>query len=174
MRPIELPWTTVLGQHSCFGCSQTNSVGLRLTFHVVDDALQTTFTLDQRYESYPGVVHGGIITTVADEVMGNHLVLNGHGLYFTSAQKTRFLAPARTLVEYICRSRVSATHDIKTMKASADIIRASDGEVIAMSDATYHQVSPRAARETMAVDIDVLRQPQHHLDTSTQKAGTAP
>ncbi len=54
--------------YQCFGCDPNNGVGLRLTFHRRDDVVTTTWHPRGDLEGYPGVVHGGIQATLADEV----------------------------------------------------------------------------------------------------------
>ena len=56
----------------CFGCGGANARGMQLTFEQ-DDAAQRirgNFKLGAEYQGGPGFIHGGIIATVLDEVMG--------------------------------------------------------------------------------------------------------
>src|SRR5271156_3028239 len=58
--------------NGCFGCGGANSRGMKLTFDQ-DDAtrrIRGMFRLGSEYEGGPGFVHGGIIATLLDEVMG--------------------------------------------------------------------------------------------------------
>lgn len=54
--------------YQCFGCDPNNGIGLRLTFHRAGDVVTTTWSPRGDLEGYPGVVHGGIQATLADEV----------------------------------------------------------------------------------------------------------
>jgi uncharacterized protein (TIGR00369 family) len=59
-------------ENSCFGCGGANARGMLLTFEQ-DDAAQRirgNFRLGAEYQGGPGFIHGGIIATVLDEVMG--------------------------------------------------------------------------------------------------------
>ena len=38
--------------------------------------VETTFTLDDNYSSYPGTMHGGIIATILDETSGRAILLD--------------------------------------------------------------------------------------------------
>ncbi len=54
----------------CFGCSQTNEVGLRLEFAAAEDGVVRALArISDRYEGPPGFVHGGLIATLLDEAM---------------------------------------------------------------------------------------------------------
>lgn len=54
----------------CFACGEKNPIGLKLKFEVVDDLVRTTFTPGANHQSWPGIMHGGLTATVADELMG--------------------------------------------------------------------------------------------------------
>ena len=59
-------------ENICFGCGGANARGMLLTFEQ-DDAAQRirgNFRLGAEYQGGPGFIHGGIIATVLDEVMG--------------------------------------------------------------------------------------------------------
>jgi uncharacterized protein (TIGR00369 family) len=58
--------------NNCFGCGGENARGMKLTFEQDDEAkrIRGTFALGAEYEGGPGYLHGGIIATVLDEVMG--------------------------------------------------------------------------------------------------------
>jgi len=48
-----------------------NPVGLKLAFHEVElGVVETNFTAPDHFQSYPGVLHGGIVATILDEVSG--------------------------------------------------------------------------------------------------------
>jgi len=55
----------------CFGCGQANDSGLRLEFFLAEDgSVVCPTTIPKKYEGPPDYVHGGIIATLLDEVMG--------------------------------------------------------------------------------------------------------
>ena len=58
--------------NGCFGCGGANARGMRLAFEKDDAArrIRGTFRLGAEYQGGPGFVHGGIIATLLDEVMG--------------------------------------------------------------------------------------------------------
>lgn len=55
----------------CFACGEQNPIGLKLKFEQVDDVtVRTTFVPQDFHQSWPGIMHGGLTATIADEVMG--------------------------------------------------------------------------------------------------------
>ena len=60
--------------HNCFACGTLNSGGLGLALHVEPGRCWTEVALDRRFEGWEGIVHGGILCTILDEVMAWALV----------------------------------------------------------------------------------------------------
>ena len=57
--------------NKCFGCGGANDRGMQLTFEQDDAArrIRGVFKIAPEYQGGPGVVHGGIVATLLDEVM---------------------------------------------------------------------------------------------------------
>ena len=54
----------------CFVCGRQNPVGLYMTFHHNgQDEVFSDYTVAAKYQGYPGVVHGGILASMLDEVV---------------------------------------------------------------------------------------------------------
>ncbi len=62
----------------CFACGRNNPFGLHLEwFNNYDqNQVEAEFMLDDKYCSYPGTMHGGIIATILDETSGRAILLN--------------------------------------------------------------------------------------------------
>lgn len=76
----------------CFVCGYENEHGLKMTFH--DDGVDTVIsrvTPAKMYEGYPGVVHGGVIASILDEVVGRVAMVEDHH---------RFMMTVNMLVKY--------------------------------------------------------------------------
>lgn len=56
----------------CFGCGGANPRGMKLSFELdeVGQRVHGAFRAGAEYQGGPGFVHGGIIATLLDEVMG--------------------------------------------------------------------------------------------------------
>ena len=63
---------------NCFACGKNNPFGLHLEWfnNYESKQVETSFTLDDHYCSYPGTVHGGIIATILDETSGRAVLLD--------------------------------------------------------------------------------------------------
>jgi acyl-coenzyme A thioesterase PaaI-like protein len=60
--------------HNCFACGTLNAGGLGLALHVEPGRSWTELALDRRFEGWEGMIHGGILCTILDEVMAWALV----------------------------------------------------------------------------------------------------
>lgn len=56
----------------CFGCGSLNPDGLQLSFPAPDASgvVRTGFAVPARYQSWAGVVHGGVVALLLDEAVG--------------------------------------------------------------------------------------------------------
>lgn len=75
--------------HMCFGCGEKNPYGLKLKFEQEGEKISTTFHPSEFYQGYPGVMHGGITSTILDETMSRCLNVLGH-LAVTGRLEMRF------------------------------------------------------------------------------------
>lgn len=53
----------------CFVCGPRNPIGLKLDFHFDGKTLSTDFIPRKEHQGYMNIVHGGIISTLLDEIM---------------------------------------------------------------------------------------------------------
>ena len=53
----------------CFVCGPKNPIGLKLDFTFNRDTISTQFNPKKEHQGYMNTVHGGIISTLLDEVM---------------------------------------------------------------------------------------------------------
>jgi uncharacterized protein (TIGR00369 family) len=58
-----------LSHDNCFACSQHNPGGLGLAMEADETNAWCRTTVDERFQSYDGIVHGGILASIADAVM---------------------------------------------------------------------------------------------------------
>ena len=87
--------STDMSESMCFGCGQNNPIGLRLDFQWDGKTARTEFTPTKVYQGWPGVVHGGIITSMLDEAMAYACRFDGMNCV-TSKMQIRFRRPALT------------------------------------------------------------------------------
>ena len=80
----------------CLVCSQHNPSGLKLKFKVQPDgSVVSVFDCLPALQSYPDVLHGGVISAILDSAMVNALFAVGI-VAVTATLEVRFIAPTAT------------------------------------------------------------------------------
>lgn len=78
----------------CFICGLENPVGLHLHIYETEPGLvETTYVAPEYFQGYPGVLHGGIVGAIIDEISGRALMGN-------DPMNPRFMFTARLEVKY--------------------------------------------------------------------------
>lgn len=127
------------GNEYCFACGKNNPIGLHLNFEFQGDKLMTTKILPHEYEGYKGIVHGGIVTTLLDEAMGNYIIKKYKENAVTGRIEIRYRHPTPIDRELtISAVQESQRRNIITMKAQ---IETADGTVTAEATAKFAVVS---------------------------------
>ena len=77
----------------CFICGLENPFGLQLKIYEVEQGtIETTYTPPEHYQSYPGILHGGIVATILDEISGR--------AHMGDPSQPRFMYTAKLEVKY--------------------------------------------------------------------------
>jgi uncharacterized protein (TIGR00369 family) len=53
----------------CFVCGDKNPIGLNVAFYSDDDRVVAEYTAGRNFEGYHDILHGGILSSLLDEVM---------------------------------------------------------------------------------------------------------
>ncbi|MFF1871472.1 PaaI family thioesterase [Streptomyces sp. CB03911] len=147
--PVELPWLDE-PRFGCFGCSPRNEIGLALEMYRLDDGrLATDVTFSDRYASYPGVVHGGIVSVLVDELMGDLVALDRGFLAFSVTLRTKFLRPLRTNTTY--RAIAAITREGNGVIHTEADVQHLDGTPHVMASSAYQPISSEQAEGHMGL-----------------------
>lgn len=131
---VDLDPHTFGTEQRCFGCGPNNPVGMRLRFVRDGDAVVTRFTPPEGWEGPPGVFHGGLQSTLADEVAGWALVGLLGRMGFTTSLNIRFLRPVRIGLEVEARASIGA-HNGNIV--ALDVTLRQSGRTTAMGTVTF-------------------------------------
>jgi acyl-coenzyme A thioesterase PaaI-like protein len=81
------------GARQCFACGDDNPIGMRLDdIRREGDEVRATLHPRPEYQSYPGVLHGGLSATALDEVMGYSAILLAGIWAATATMELRYRA----------------------------------------------------------------------------------
>ncbi|MBR4748670.1 MAG: PaaI family thioesterase [Abditibacteriota bacterium] len=104
----------------CFACGTKNPAGLKLRFVIEGDRVFTDFCLPDEYQGWAGVVHGGILTLIMDEVQVNAAAARGY-IAPTAEITSRLLAPVRTGAPYRASARITEIKRDRLILTEAEI-----------------------------------------------------
>lgn len=92
----------------CFACGGKNPLGLHLQFFRDGDMFCTHVTPKPHWQGFAGVVHGGLQSTIIDDLMSNHLFRLEHAWVATGELALRFRKPVPIDQELLFASRVES------------------------------------------------------------------
>jgi acyl-coenzyme A thioesterase PaaI-like protein len=118
----------------CFVCDRDNSQGLGIRFYTDGQAAYGEYTPPQVYQGYDGVVHGGILATLLDEVMAKGLAVHGiDGV--TGKLEIRFRKPVPTGVKLLLKGWVKSQRRASFVVAGE--IRGENGETMVEAEGIF-------------------------------------
>lgn len=127
----------------CFACGPKNPIGLHLRFEATSGGCRTRFVAGKEHQGYEGVVHGGIVSTLLDEVVVQALWAAGIPAV-TAKLEVRFVQPVPVGEELEARA-VLVERCGRAVKAEA-ALTAIDGSTLATARATCLSVSATSER----------------------------
>jgi len=120
----------------CFVCGMQNPIGLKAFFYQDEEGrVVAHFIGKEEHQGYPGVMHGGIVTALLDEVIARVAIAQDLLWGVTAKLEVRFRRPVPlgqplTLVGEMTRLRS------RTLEARGEI-RLEDGTVAAEAEGVY-------------------------------------
>lgn len=149
VQPVMLSYSDFrLRPHHCFACGELNEIGLHLKLNLEQGRCWTELELPRRFEGWEGIIHGGILCTILDEVMAWSLVAQDNwGV--TARMSITFRKPVT--VGRAIRAEGWITEDRRRIHVTAGrIVDAETGEELALAEATYVAASESRKRELKA------------------------
>jgi len=132
----ELPHT-----HSCFVCGESNPLGLKLRFHTDGRTVTTRFTPKAEHIGFKGVVHGGLIATVLDEIMVWACAVRTKHFAFCAELNVRFVNPLSPGEEVLATSEL-VTNRRNRIFETKGVVQTSSGKLLAEATGKYIPIKP--------------------------------
>ena len=119
----------------CFVCGPDNPQGLRVRFRLEDDLCKAEYEPNEYQCGYDGVVHGGIIFSLLDDVMANRLFLEGERAY-TGKCEIRYREPATVGTRLLLEGELIARRG-RHAQLAGRVRHPADGRILAEAEATF-------------------------------------
>lgn len=138
----------------CFVCGVENPLGLKV--HFDDNGIDTVLarcTVDEMYQSYPGIVHGGVVAALLDETAGRTVMIpDPNRFMFTGKMAIKYRQPVPVETELLLVGKLVKSHS--RMAQAHGEIRLPDGTVAAEADVTMVSVPDGVLPQE--VDFDMI------------------
>ena len=135
----ELPHT-----RSCFVCGESNPSGLKLRFETDGRSVRTRFTPGPEHVGFRQTVHGGLLSTLLDEIMVWACAVRTRRFAFCVELSVRFVKPVRPSQEISATGELTANRRGKLFEARAELTD-SAGAVLATATGKYWPVKASEA-----------------------------
>ena len=144
-----------IDQH-CFGCGPQNPNGLQMQFSANDSQLRSELVIPGHLRGWSSLVHGGVITTILDEMMG------WTGIYFlnrfllTKDIKVRFRLPVYIEEAVTVTGYIGDHHSDNQVTLIAEL-RNAKGQLAAKAEGEFVLFSPEKFASMNLVPEDHLQ-----------------
>ena len=126
--------------HRCFACGELNEHGLQLQLHADEAGCWTELTLDERFQGWESVAHGGIVATILDEVMAWSVI--GRGTWGVTARlNLAFRKPIQTGQPLRAEGWVVEDRR-RSIRTEGRVIDPRTGTVLATGEGTFMAAPP--------------------------------
>jgi uncharacterized protein (TIGR00369 family) len=140
-KPLPKP----ISDNYCYVCGRNNPRGLKIAVRYLDAerAAETELVLPREFQGWAGVIHGGVLATLLDEMMG-HAVWHFAGPGVTLNLEVRFHKALKPGEAIKVRGVLQSLNGSRRL-AEAEIIRLADGKRIASGKSKFLLLEDRAS-----------------------------
>lgn len=157
-------------EEHCFGCGQSNANGLQMRFSTNEQQLRSEVMIPGHLRGWSRLVHGGVITTILDEMMG------WAGMYFlnrfllTKDIKVRFRLPVYIDEPVTIYGYVAAQKNDGQATLVAEL-RNAKGQVAAKAEGEFVLFSPEKFASMDLIPADHVKRMEGMFSSVQRGAG---
>lgn len=130
-------WQPLLAvDRECFGCGPENPHGLKMRFESNGRELRSRVKMEARFRGWSNLIHGGILSTMLDEMMGWTVIILTGKFMLTRTMQVAFKRPVRIGAELTITGSIKERVSEKRVLVQAEI-RDEDGLVCAESEGEF-------------------------------------
>lgn len=126
--------------HHCFACGTDNPIGLNLNFYLSDDRICTDITLTPYHVGWQNMAHGGIVSTLLDEVMSWTAIYLKKEFFVTRRMEIKYIKPVLVNIPLTIRGQLLRDLRGPLIEVKAEILNPQT-EVLAKSTGRFAAVS---------------------------------
>ena len=144
------------GDHKCFGCGPGNQIGLQMKFFSDDKSVFSWVKVPDHLVGWDNLVHGGILSTILDEIMGWSAIYLLKKLNLTKSMTVDFLKPVFEGMELKVEGNVLEKRSDKEAVMQGRIYNA-EGVLCTKSMGTFVLFEPKVAKRLNMMSAEALK-----------------
>jgi len=133
--------------YNCFACGTANPIGLNLNFFRLGDSVCSDITLGMYHAGWENIAHGGIISTILDEVMSWTILYFKRMFFLTRKMDVKYIKPVLVGTPLRIKGRLLETEGTDNRVKVRAEMRDNAGNLLAISTGEFvlirkEEVSP--------------------------------
>jgi uncharacterized protein (TIGR00369 family) len=120
----------------CFGCGFENLHGLQMQFLTNGEQVRSSLTMEPRFRGWSNLIHGGVLATILDEMMGWTVLVLTSRFMLTRGMQVAYRKPVRVGAKLSVTGYIKEQNRGKRAVAVAEI-RDEVGELCATSEGVF-------------------------------------
>jgi acyl-coenzyme A thioesterase PaaI-like protein len=126
--------------HFCFACGTANPIGLNLQFYRSNESVCTDITLGKYHEGWQNMAHGGIISTLLDEVMSWTIIYSKRIFFVTRRMEIKYIRPVLIGVPLTVRGHLTGEKKSPFIGAIAEVSD-KEGQLLAKATGEFVEIA---------------------------------
>ena len=133
-----------LDGQTCFGCGVDNPIGLHMDFFTDDQRLYSFVTVPTTMAGWDQTVHGGIVSTLLDEIMGWTVIYLLKKIGVTTSMTVEFRKPVQVEQQLTVVGTIKEIPSERQVVVSGELLT-ENGTICARATGTFAALSAQAA-----------------------------
>lgn len=122
--------------HNCFACGTANPIGLKLNFYRQGEHVCSDITLGKNYEGWENMAHGGVASTLLDEVMSWAVIYFRRVFFVTRRVKIKYIRPVPLHKLLTVKGKMIEGENKRLFRAKG-LIQDEDKNILTRAEATF-------------------------------------
>ena len=136
--------------YNCFACGTENPIGLNLEFYAKDGKVCSEITLGKYHVGWADITHGGIISTLLDEVMSWTILYFKRVFFVTRKMELKYIKPVTTGVPLLVTGSIMSNSSKGKIIAVRGELRDENNNLLAKSRGEFVEID----REDISPDFE--------------------
>jgi len=133
------------GYRNCFVCGKENPFGLKITFFKDKNKVKAEFIPESKHQGFQGIVHGGVLFSILDEIMGRTALITKRVMTLTVEIDIKYRKKALVGKKIIFTAQM--TKDLGRMIEAQGQACKEDGTLLAEARGRFIVLSPEMQKE---------------------------